>query len=204
MGISRRRLLKAAALGAAATPALATTGAVETPQRPLPESFERLKPIRDRIRPITVQEFQQRIARAQRLMAESKPPFVALFTAPGSTQYYFRGIRWGGGERLMALVIPQKGEPFLVCPAFEEATLRERLRWPMEIRTWQEDESPYALVARTLAERGFRTGRIGIDETTRFFFFDGLRRAAPHYEYTIGDPITVGCRAQKTDRKRHV
>ncbi|MCL6481075.1 MAG: Xaa-Pro peptidase family protein [Firmicutes bacterium] len=198
MGISRRRLLKAAALSAAATPALAAAGAVEAPQRPLPESFERLKPIRDRIRPITVEEFQQRIAQAQRLMTEQKPPFAALFTAPGSTQYYFCGIRWGGGERLMALVIPQKGEPFLVCPAFEEATLRERLRWPMEVRTWQEDESPYILVARTLAERGFRTGRIAIDETTRFFFFDGLRQVAPHYEYTLGDPITVGCRARKT------
>ncbi len=198
MRISRRKLLKSAALSAAAAPAGTLLAGAEPLQRQLPESFEQLKPVRERIRPIATEEFQQRIARAQRLMAGAKPAFAALFAAPGSTQYYFSGIRWGGGERLMGLTIPQKGEPFLVCPAFEEGTLRERLRWPMEIRTWQEDESPYALVARTLAERGFRTGRIGIDETTRFFFFDGLRKAAPAYEYAIGDPVTVGCRGRKS------
>jgi Xaa-Pro dipeptidase len=192
MKLSRRQLMKTGALGAAA--AALPAGAE---QRPLPEAFDQLKPLGDRVRPITVPEFQARIAKAQRLMAEAKPAFAALYIAPGSSQYYFSGIRWGGGERLMALVIPQRGQPFLVGPAFEEGTLAERMRWPIELRTWHEDESPYALVARTLADRGVRTGRIGVEEMTRFFFFDGLRRAAPQYEYASADPVTIGCRARK-------
>lgn len=199
MGYTRRRWMQTSAAGAAA--AAFTTLAPETAeaqqQPPLPDAFAQLQPVRDRIRPIAVEEFQQRIARAQKLMTDSRPPWAALYVAPGSTQYYFTGLRWGGGERLMALTIPRKGEPFLVCPAFEEERLRELIRWPIEIRAWHEHENPYMLVATTLADRGFRTGRIGIDETTRFFFYDGLAQAAPTYEYVSGDPVTVGCRGRK-------
>lgn len=203
MGISRRKVLQASAVA----PLAAGSGGLAAerlfaqqqgpPQRQLPPAFDALKPVRERIKPIATEEFQGRIQQAQRLMTDAKPQYAAIYVTPGTSQYYYTGIRWGGGERLMALTIPRQGEPFLVCPAFEESRLRELVRWPIEIRAWQEDESPYALVARTLAARGARTGRIGVEETTRFFFFDGLRKAAPAYEYVAGDPITVGCRGRK-------
>ena len=199
MPLSRRNLLAAGALAPFAAGTIETS-AQQEPRR-LPEAFEKLQPLRERVKPITVEEFQNRIALAQRLMNDSKPPFAALYIAPGSTQYYFSGIRWGGGERLMALAIARSGDPLLVCPAFEEGRLRELVKWPIEIRAWQEDESPYALVAKWLGERGLRTGRIGIDETTRYFFFDGLRKAAPAFEYAIADPVTVGCRGRKTEHE---
>ncbi len=94
-----------------------------------------------------------------------------------------------------------EGRPGIVCPAFEEARLRELLAaaaGPIEVRAWQEDQNPSALVARWLGERGVRTGRIGIEETTRFTFFDALRRTAPAFEYASGDAVTIGCRARKS------
>ena len=96
------------------------------------------------------------------------------------------------------MLIPRHGDPLLVSPAFEEGRLREQMRWPMEIRVWQEDESPYAIIGRWFGERGIRTGQVGVEETTRYVFFDGLRHAASSLDYTSGDPITVGCRAQKS------
>lgn len=161
-------------------------------------AFESLKPLGERVKPITVEELQQRIARAQALMTEAKPKFEALLLAPGSGMYYYSGIRWGGGERLFALTIPRQGEPFLVCPAFEEGRARELLKWPMEVRVWQEDQSPYALVAKGLADRGCKSGAVGVEEQTRFFFFDGLRKAAPVLQFVSGDPITIGCRGRKS------
>ena len=71
----------------------------------------------------------------------------------GTSLVYFTNIRWGGGERLFACVIPAKGEPFFVCPAFEEDRAREQIALgpfgdgSADVRTWNEDESPYALVA---------------------------------------------------------
>ncbi|MGH9777166.1 MAG: M24 family metallopeptidase, partial [Candidatus Acidiferrales bacterium] len=167
----------------------------------LPESFAKLQPLGERVKPITVEEFQGRIAQAQRLMQESKPRFAAAYLAPGSSMYYYAGIRWGGGERLFSLVIPAKGEPLIVCPGFEEGRARELLRWPIEVRVWQEDESAYGVVAGWLRERGHRTGRIGVEETMRFHFFDGLRQAAPRFTYVSADPITAGCRMRKTDHE---
>ena len=202
MPLSRRTLLKtgvttgALTYGAAALPSLAAPTPRESPQ--LPAAFEQLKPIRERIRPVTAEEFQGRIQHAQRLMTEAKPAFAALYVTPGSSLYYFTGIRWGLSERLLALTIPRTGEPMLVCPAFEQGRLRELLRWPIEIRAWQEDENPSALVAQWLTERGVRTGRIGIEETTKYAFFDALRRAAPALEYASGDPVSIGCRGRKS------
>jgi Xaa-Pro dipeptidase len=206
MNLTRRQLLKAGALGLAAPfgfaqgkPAAAAALTTEQTQE-LPPSFNELRPLGDRARPITTEEFQQRVAQAQRLMREAKPRFGAVYLAPGSSLYYYTGIRWGGGERLFSLVIPATGEPLVVCPAFEEGRAQELLRWPMEVRVWQEDESPYAVVARWLAERGVRTGRIGVEETMRFQFFDGLRKAAPSFTYASADPSqpVAGCARAST------
>jgi Xaa-Pro dipeptidase len=204
MNVSRRTLLKSGALLSAASvlPDLAAQAPRSHAQAgELPEAFAALKPIRDRIQPITVEEFQGRIAKAQRRMTEAKPPFAALYVTPSTSLYYFTGIRWGLSERLAAVVIPRAGEPLSICPAFEEGRFRELLRWPIEVRVWQEDESPSALIAKWLAERGIRAGRIGIEETTRFTFYDALRKAAPALECASGDAITIGCRAHKSDHE---
>ena len=202
MPISRRALLKtglqtgALASSVSVLPKLAAQESHEQPK--LPAAFDKLKPVHDRVRPITAEEFQGRIQHAQRLMAEAKPEFAALYLTPGTGLYYYTGIRWGLSERLLALVIPRRGEPMLVCPAFEEGRLRELQLWPIEVRAWQEDEDPSKVAAKWFAERGIRTGRVGIEETTRFTFYDALRRAAPPLELASGDPITIGCRARKS------
>ncbi len=216
MKISRRDLLKssaavplAAGLGSSLAGWPAAAGKAEPPAqqpqreapREVPEAFRALKPLGDRVHPITVEEFQGRIEHAQRLMAELKPGFEALYVTPGTSLYYFTGIRWGLSERVVALTIPRKGDPLLISPAFEEGRLRELMKWPIELRVWQEDENPGALVAKWLTERGIRTGRVGIEENTRFTYYDKLRKATAGLEYAIGDPITIGCRGVKSEHE---
>jgi Xaa-Pro dipeptidase len=206
MKFSRRDLIKTAA---AATGGIATGtafGESATGQQApahagaqsLPPAFDALKPLGDRVKPIRPEELQARVARAQQLMTDSKPRFEALYVTPGTTLVYYTGIRWWPSERILAFVVPRQGDPLLVCPAFEEGRLREQLRWPIEIRVWQEDEDPYPIIEKWLIERGIRTGQVGVEATTRYVFFDGLRHAATSLDYTSGDPITVGCRAQKS------
>jgi Xaa-Pro dipeptidase len=76
--------------------------------------------------------------------------------------------------------------------------MREKLRLPMEVLAWQEDESPTKIAAAALAARGIRSGRMGIEETAGFTFFDHLREAAPGFEYVSADPLTIACRAHKS------
>jgi Xaa-Pro dipeptidase len=202
MKFSRRDLFKTAAVAtggvAAGTVFDRPVAGSQSAGQSLPPAFDTLKPLGDRVKPIPTDELQARVARAQQLMTDSKPRFEALYVTPGTTLVYYTGIGWWPSERILTFLVPRQGDPLLVAPAFEEGRLREQLRWPVEIRVWQEDESPYPIIEKWLAERGIRTGQVGVEATTRYVFFDGLRHAATSLDYASGDPITVGCRAQKS------
>ncbi len=127
----------------------------------------------------------------------------AIVLMEGTSLRYFTGIRWWGGERLFALVLPAKGASFYICPAFEEGRAREQLAnspdgEQADVRTWQEDENPYQLLAQGLKDRSISTGRIGIDETIRFVFSNGIAKAASQATFISATPVTAGCRMIKS------
>ena len=127
----------------------------------------------------------------------SKPPLAAIFLEPGPSMFYFTGVHWGRSERMFAMLFPASGEPVYVVPAFEEARSRELIPQGGEIRIWQEDESPAERIAQAMRDRNV-TGRIGIEETVRFFLFDNLRKASLHTEFVSADVVTAGCRMIKS------
>jgi Xaa-Pro dipeptidase len=192
---SRRRFLQSSS--AISSLALASSSSLSA-QTQLPPSFSSLNPLGNRVHPITPEEFHGRLLHAQELMATLDPKFDAILLGPGTSLYYFTGIRWWVSERLLALVIPRSGQPVLISPAFEEARMRELMRYPIEVRVWQEDQSPTQLIASSLAERNLRTGRIGIDEALPFTFYDHFRAAAPGFDCVSADPVTFACRARKS------
>ncbi len=160
------------------------------------ELLATLEPMTRDVSPITVEERQGRIAKARRLMADND--IAAIYLEGGSSLFYFTGVRWGRSERMMAAVIPAKGEIAYVCPAFEEARLREMITFGDDVRAWEEDESPYRLVAEIFDDRGISSEMIGIEESVRFFLFDGIQKEAPHLEFSSADPVTIPCRAIKS------
>ena len=64
--------------------------------------------------------------------------------------------------------------------------------------TWQEDESPFALLVRGLRDRGIATGRVGLDENMKYVFSSSLAQAGPQLTFVIGTPVTAGCRMIKS------
>lgn len=77
---------------------------------PLPASIAALTSMRGQATPITTNERRARIDRARRLMADNALDAIVL--AGGTSLAYFTGIRWGTSERLFAIVLPVKGDPF--------------------------------------------------------------------------------------------
>ncbi|MEE4361910.1 MAG: Xaa-Pro peptidase family protein [Pseudomonadales bacterium] len=155
-----------------------------------------LVPITDDAVPISVEERLARIDKAQRLMAEEG--LDALLIEPGSAMRYFTGIRWRRSERLTAVLIPREGEIAVITPYFEEPSVRESMTFGDDVRTWHEHEDPLRQVAGVLRDRGLARGRIGLEETVRFFVVEGLRRAAPTFEIVGALPVTQGCRMYKS------
>ena len=205
--ISRRRFLEVSGLGAAVAAVscpLTASGTVregKSIDSSLPPSLSQLKSRRSEAAPITRDERRQRLNRARQLLSENAIDAMVLMS--GTSLNYFTGIRWWGGERMFAFVLPAKGSAFYVCPAFEEGRAHEQIANAPDgdrpdIRTWQEDESPYHLVAQGLKERGIATGKLGIEETVRFFFADGIAKAAPQVTLTSATPVTAGCRMIKS------
>lgn len=165
-------------------------------QRDLPESIRKLRKMTDGIAPISLDERRVRIEKARRLMREHK--IDAIYIEPGPSMFYYTGMRWGTSERMFAVVIPARGEIAWVCPKFEEERARELISMGRDIRTWEEDESPYQRVAEIFRDRGLRTGRVGIEERVRFFLYDGIRKAAPALQFVSATPITAGGRMFKS------
>lgn len=131
---------------------------------------------------VSAATYRERIARLQEALKEFGLQAVVL--EPGPAMLYLTGVRWGRSERTFAVVLPVKGEPVWVLPAFEEMRARELIRLGNDdIRVWQEDESPYQRIADALKDRGVTSGRVGIDENARFFVFDGIRKLAPKLDY---------------------
>jgi Xaa-Pro dipeptidase len=155
-----------------------------------------VKPIGPPVAPITDDERRTRIEKARRLMAENKIDAIVL--EGGTSMYYFTGVHWGNSERTFAVVIPAHGELAWVTPAFEEQRARELIKFSNDVRTWQEDESPYAVIAKILRDRGAATGKIGMEERVRFFIFDGVRQLLPNAQFVNATPVTAGCRMIKS------
>jgi Xaa-Pro dipeptidase len=162
----------------------------------LPAPLRALTPKTDGVRPITDDERRGRMARAQHLMTEQG--IGAIVLEPGSSMHYFTGTDWGLSERTFAVVLPAAGEPSWVCPAFEAARAKERIRFGHDVRVWQEDESPFALIAGVARDRGVAGSALGLEEQVRFFVGDGIRRAAPTAELVSATPVTAGCRMFKS------
>lgn len=93
-------------------------------------------------------------------------------------------------------MLPLRGEPQLVCPAFEEGSLRHELKIPAQLRLWEEHEDPQALVARLLAERGAH--RLALDPAAPFLVHERLRKALGNRAVVDASPIVDGCRICKS------
>jgi Xaa-Pro dipeptidase len=135
---------------------------------------------------VTEETFRARIEKAQQTMREFG--LRAIVMEGGAAMSYFTGVRWGRSERTFAVVLPDKGELAYVVPGFEKMRAEELIRVGKDIRTWEEDESPYQKIAKVLQDRGVTAGRIGFDDTVRFFIFDGVRKEAPKLEYVNAAP----------------
>ena len=156
--------------------------------------------MKDQATPISVDERRGRIEKARRLMAEQK--IDALMLTGGTSMVYFTGMQWGLSERMTAVIIPAKGEAFIVTPRFEEErTLEQARTGPLgagtQVMTWEEHESPSERVAQGLRAAGVASGSLGVEETVRFVFSNMVATAAPAIRITSGTPVTAGCRTVK-------
>ena len=118
--LTRRTLLSATA-ALAASRLTSAQGPSTTADSPIAA----LKNRRAEAVPITNEERMARVEKAQRLMQENKLNAIAVIG--GTSLSYFSNVSWGNSERLFVMVLPVRGEPFFVAPAFEKDRALEQI-----------------------------------------------------------------------------
>ncbi len=106
--------------------------------------------------------FAERLARAQDAAAGH---FDALLIGVGSDLRYLTGYEAMPLERLTVLVMVAGRDPFIVVPRLELGAAESGLRTPLEIRTWDEMDDPYAMVAGMIDMPREPSVRLGLSDT---------------------------------------
>ncbi|MCK7462228.1 MAG: aminopeptidase P family N-terminal domain-containing protein [Sphingobacterium sp.] len=112
------------------------------------------------IEPLTAEDYAARQEKARRLLLR-RTSLDAVFIGGGTNLLYFTKVGWWLSERVFGVVLSPKKDPVWVCPAFEAPRAKELVPAGQEIRTWEEHESPYALIGGVLKDIGAATGRLG-------------------------------------------
>ena len=111
-----------------------------------------------------VEEFEKRLAKAQRLMRKVNMDALLFMTEREFT--YFAGFQsnfWQSPTRPWFLVLPAEGKPIAIVPSIGENALR--ISWIEDVRVWAspnpEDEG-ISLLASVLKDLSKRHGRVGV------------------------------------------
>jgi Xaa-Pro dipeptidase len=183
-------------MGAAALAATAAATAVTVTPRARPRLGE-LKSMTLGAQPISAAERIARLNKLQGLMQQQK--IAALLVESGSTLDYFTGVRWHLSERVTAAVIPASGQTVIVTPFFEQPSIHEMVQVPAEIRTWHEDENPFALIAGVLNSQGAAPGPLAVEANLRFYVLDAVtKELTQHRQMVPGYELVRACRMFKS------
>ena len=146
--------------------------------------------------PITALEHDARIGKLQGLMR--KQGIGAFLVESGSALEYFTGVRWWRSERTTAALIPAEGKTIVVTPFFEVPSVRESLRIDADVRHWNEDESPFVVIANAMRDSQ-SPGPLAIEPTTRHFIVDGVSKHLDGKRQIVsGEALVNACRMIKS------
>ena len=196
----KRREFVAASTAVALTPALARAASSAPVTGPYAAAAARFhaEPQQPQAPALTPAVFAERRARAQEEMA--RRGLDLLIATPGTNFLYLAGGNPGRSERLIALLIPRTGDSVVAAPGFEVERVR-RTTTIADVRGWEEQEDPFALVAR-VADGMKRGGKVGLEPTTDYAsylrFVEAMRRwrvenGAPVFEHLriIKQPVEL-------------
>lgn len=158
--------------------------------------LEKIQNMTLHVQPIQLEEYKARIKKATALMENAN--YSALYLNAGTNLYYFTGTSWNPSERMVGALLFQDGTVEYIVPRFEDGTFKKFMKVEGKLNCWEEHESPYDLLGKILQNKNIHTGTIALDESANYFLIDGVIKANPNYEFVIAQPITTGCRIQKS------
>ena len=137
----------------------------------------------------------ERRARIEKLCAAMDEEGIgAVLIGPTASLRYFTGVNWHPSERFTGALIRADGTVEYITPAFERDKVGAVIGIEGDIFTWQEEESPYRLIADRLGNKA----RMAVDESVALFTWLGLRGALDDARLNGGGALINRLRRRKT------
>jgi Xaa-Pro aminopeptidase len=124
-----------------------------------------------------------------------------LVVTPGSDLRYLCGYAAHALERLTALAVPRRGEPFLVVPRLEAPMVGASPAGGLglEVLAWDETDDPFARLAEAVTARlGSTPARVAVGARTWAEHALGVQRALPGAALELASPVVDRLRRVKT------
>lgn len=161
--------------------------------------LEKIQNMTGNVKPIQPEEYKTRIQKAVSIMKATG--VKSLYVNAGTNLYYFTGTKWNPSERMVGGLLFEDGSLEYIAPKFEEGTFKKFMQIDGKINCWEEHESPYHLFGKILENKNIKSGTIALDESAGYFLIDGLTKANPGYDFQNAQPVTTGCRIQKSENE---
>jgi Xaa-Pro dipeptidase len=128
--------------------------------------------------------------------AEMRKGGIDLFlVSPSSNLFYLSGYGVNGDERLLLLVLPAEGEPFVLANLLYKDQVE--VLPVKEFAFWKDGEDPFALLKREIEKRNFPAGKIALEPQLPAFFSLPITERFPKTVFTLGSPLTDPLRLYK-------
>ena len=111
-----------------------------------------------------------------------------------SSLRYFTGIDWYASERLVGALVHASGGLDYITPQFELEKIEGLIGLPGEILSWEEDESPWRLVADRIGP----AGRMAVDERMALAMYRSLRAEIDDARLADAAPLIHPLRSRKS------
>jgi len=158
-------------------------------------------------------EWESRIARARKLMAENGVDCLVVWERENNRYFFgFQTIHWCMKSIHPAVgIIPLEGEPIIIVPNLFQGNA-EGLTWAKDIRVVPDPHQPKVQrelpgdVAKVIQEIGYGNKRIAWESGPLGCMYiprpvndiDALRAALPEAKFVDGDKVIWGCRMIKS------
>lgn len=136
---------------------------------------------------------KDRLERFQRLLAEAG--FDAYLASSTVTMGYLADFYEGGGERMLLMAIPAKGEPAMIVP--ELSATHAQKTAVRDIRICNDGEDPGELFEQLANEWGLRTGVIAVDDEMPANYLLRMQQALPAALFKCGGDVSAQLRKRK-------
>ena len=120
-----------------------------------------------------------------------------FMVSPSSNLFYLTGYVPGGDERLLLLVLPQEGGPFIIANLLYSEQTK-----PLPVKDqvyWKDGEDAFSLLAAEIAKRKIKTKKAALEPQIPALFTLPLGRTFPGTVFELGSPLTDPLRQCKDE-----